>query len=348
MGIAPLSQNIRLPEIARGALQLKAGDIVSVNVIKELFSSVWAIGLKGVVFRARTDLPLAPGSTLQAQVVRNGAHIELKLLKETPSPLEATLGKAGFSAGFAQDPATLLVVSALLKSQVKIEERTVELLKQALAKMKGDPKKNARLLGLLVAKGVKPDARELAELAALLDYGGGGEGRERTGARRRRRPAPPPDAEKIAARLKEAAASDPPRAAGALSLLNHIRPPAGADNWIVAPFHIDEQACPLQGTLRFLCDESGRKIKKTVIIAHSPEGGRLQFSLLPVPGGHRLTVFSNLPRLIGAPLSLWGEHLLKLGKLGVQCDDIIVDDALDDGFEPTEGGGPFRGVDVEG
>jgi hypothetical protein len=343
MGITPLGQYIRLPDMAGGKLHLNSGEIVSVNVIKELSASHWAIGLKGTVFRARSEFPLTAGSTRQAMVVKSGARIELKLLAEHDQPLASLLQKAGW----ANDPATALIVSNLMKSQLKIDGPTIRFLKLVLEKSKGDPKRNARLLGLLAAKGIRPEAGELAALVRLCDYGAGEEKERPKGERQKsKQPCPTPD--EAAALLKQSIRESLSRLPGVLALCNHLVPVNEGDNWIIAPYAIDQAAFQLKGTLRFLYDGRNKKIKKVVIVAYSPEGARLQFGLLPDNGRYRMSVYSNQSRLIDAPLARWGESLAKLGELGVHCDDNIIDDSVFNGFEQAEDQRIYRGVDTEG
>ncbi len=343
MGISPLGQHIRLPDFASGKLQLRAGDVVSVNVIKELSSSIWAVGVKGVVFRATTGLTLTAGETLKALVVKIGAHLELKLIDSAQYPLEAILR----TTGFAKDNLAVLIVSALVKWQMKIDERTVESLRQALGKLKGDPKRNARTLALLVAKGMAPGSRELPALAAVCDYGAGGGRRGRAEGKKPERESSRPLEEKIVEQLKDAVGA-PLRRSGLLSLFNHIQPHAGGANWLVVPFSIGEPDSGFSGTMRFLYDAVSRAVKKTVIVAYAPGGERYQFSLTPSGEGYQLAVATDQARYIGKPLSHWREYLENLRRAGVQWAERIVSDGADEGFETGDHGGEYRSIDLEG
>jgi hypothetical protein len=344
MGIAPLGQNIRLPDVALGKLHLKTGDIVSVSVIKPISSSVWAVGLKGIVLRARTDIQLTSGENLQAQVVKNGAHLELKLLKDAPGALQQMLQKAGFTP----DALTSLIVSSLVKHQMKIEPKTVELIKHLIGKMKGDAKKSAQLAGLIASKGIVPDESSVPALAELLDYGAGEKEDKKRKEKRDSRESVPPAAEEVDAVLSAAMGITGTQPAGAMSLFNHLAPLSGDDSWIVAPFRIGPENDGLKGTLRLLYDYRARVIKKTVIVAHGEDGSCIQFSVVPGKGGFRMSVSSDCPSLAGAPLARWKENVEKLEKLGVHCDDSIKEDGADDGFERETNGPPYRSIDIEG
>ncbi|MBN2354352.1 MAG: hypothetical protein JXD23_17410 [Spirochaetales bacterium] len=344
MEIVPPGQHIRLPDSAGAKALLRAGESVAVNIIKQISSFVWAVGVKGSVFRARTELQLSAGETLRAVVVRNGAHLELKLANSEPNALASTLQKAGLP----RDALATLIVSALITWRVKIDERAVECLKWALRHLKGDQKRIARTLGLLVAKGIEPDSRELPALAEMFDYGSGGERRDRRGEKKWKRERRPFSEEEAVAGLSAVIEGSAERRPGLLALLNHLPVPAGADNWLVVPYRIGEPEEGLSGTVRFLYDEASRVIRKTVIVAYSPEGERYQFSIIPASGGYRLSVFSGEKRLVGLPLARFTEELGRLKALGVVCDEKIRSDAEDDGFEPEIEGDEYRHVDLEG
>ncbi len=344
MEIIPPGQQIRLPDTAGAKVLFRAGESVTVNVIKQISSFVWAVGVKGVVFRARTDLALTAGASLRAVVVRNGAHLELKLESDASANLQATLQKAGLP----RDEAAALVVSALIKWRVKIDEGAVDALRRTLRRLQGDPKRVARTLGLLVAKGLSPDSRELPSLAALLDYGAGGERRGRQERRRRKGEPRRPAEDEVAAGLSAAIEGSASRRPGVLALLNHLPAPAGSDNWLVVPYRVGKEGEGLSGTLRFLYDAAARSIRKTVIVAYSQAGTRYQFSLIPDAGGYRLSVRSGEKDLVGRPLTKFNDELAGLKALGVRCDGRIASDEGDDGFEPEGGEGEYRHVDLEG
>ena len=71
----------------RPGLGLKAGDVVTLHVLKRLTDDKWAVGLKGRVLPARTDLDLSPGSTLRARVQSSAGRIVFVLDRGTASPL---------------------------------------------------------------------------------------------------------------------------------------------------------------------------------------------------------------------------------------------------------------------
>jgi hypothetical protein len=343
MGIEPLGHFIQLPNIARQALKLQSGDIVFLHVIKEVANGKWAIGLKGTVLSARTSLALRAGDVCTALVVKDGTKIVLKLISNAPSHLEAALIKDGLP----HDALSLLIVSDLIKSNVKIDDVIIRAVKLALEKLKGDAKRNARIVSLLLAKGIDIDSGDLGSIVYAIDYGAQPEG-ERQKQDTEKQKQPFPKREEVVESLKKAvraAQSDNPHP---LAVFNHLAAASPEENWIVCPYMIDEGPLRLSGTLRFLFDVNAWKIRKIVIVACNEEGEHFTFLLRPEGALYKMSVYCDDKPLIGASLKRWGEIIPKLSNLGVKCDDILVDDAQFDGFDEAQSGITYRSIDTEG
>jgi hypothetical protein len=341
MGIQPLGHFIQIPNIVKNTLNLHSGEITFVNVIKELVNGKWAVGIKGTVFSARSSVELHGGETIAAFVVKDGNRIILKLLAQDTQQFTEILKREGL----AHDPLTVLIISSLLKSNIKIEDSTIRNARFLLERLKGDPKRNARILSLLLSKGIIPDGNEIPSLFQVIDYGSEDTAGKRKEEREKQKQI---KREKIEEDIKKAIQKTGPENRNPLVLFNHLSSVTDDDNWIVAPYQIDCEGKQLKGTLRFLFDRRANKVLKMVIVTQDDEGNRLQFLLQKDGKEYKMIVYSNQKRLNGISLRRWGENILKLSKLGVKCDDIIHDDVNFNGFEAEQNEITYRSIDTEG
>jgi hypothetical protein len=346
MDVLPLGSTLRLPDIARSSLGLKAGDIVSLTIIKGISAGVWAVGLKGSVFRARSTLSLAPGERYTAEVVKAARGFELKLIKDAPSPLAASVKAAGLPG----DALSLLIVASLMKHSVTMNAADIRLLRQLLGKMKGDLRRNSRILGMLISKGVRADAPGLEELVADISFG------EEDVADRRReeRRSPPrsgnekPPKEKDAPDARVLLSGAVGRVTGGLAVSNHLAAGTGEGEWIIIPYRVANGGEPLEGTVRVLYYRFSQRIRKTVVVAVTSSGKRFQFILTPYHDGWRLGVTSGDARYVGLKPDHWPETAARLAGLGVIWEEMIRKDGECDGFDEGNEAQPFKRIDTEG
>ncbi len=346
MDVLPLGSTLRLPDIARSSLGLKTGDVVSLTIIKGISPGVWAVGLKGSVFRARSTLSLAPGERYAAEVVKASRGFELKLIKDAPSPLAASVKAAGLPG----DALSLLIVASLMKHNVTLNAADIRLLRQLLEKMKGDRRRNSRVLGLLISKGVRADAPGLEELVTDISFG-----EEGAAGRRREERRPPPRSgnekrreEQDAPDARALLANEVGRVTGGLAVINHLAAGTGEGEWIIIPYHVANGGEPLEGTVRVLYDRLSQRIRKMVVVAVTRSGKRLQFILVPRSGGWRLAVTSGDARFVGLKPDHWPETTARLAGLGVVWEEMIREDGACDGFDEGNEAQPFKRIDTEG
>jgi hypothetical protein len=125
---------------ARPGLGLKAGDVVTLHVLKRLAGDKWAVGLKGHVLPARTGLDLSPGSTLKARVQSASGRIVFVLDRGTASPLADALGRQGIPS----TPETQFIAAALVRSGRAVDSSTIEKVRALLVKTRLEARRGAR------------------------------------------------------------------------------------------------------------------------------------------------------------------------------------------------------------
>jgi hypothetical protein len=326
---------------------LRSGELVSVQVLKRLSGSKWAVGIKGRVVPAVSDLKLVSGQRLRARVQMQDGRVLLRLQETRSESLDGLLRRAGLPL----EPDVRQIVDSFLRSGLGIRNEQVNQARRLLERTRLAPRRFARLIALAAEKGIDLQSPGLEELLPLLGYGEGGEGRRRYNGRRM-----PDQQQQLQDELGEALL-DPEGREGdsALPVFNHLRGRDGT--WLVIPFHfIYPSGGHLFGTLRLLYDETTKTSKRFVLVVEK-EGNeeaeateaqrRWSFSLDPDEDGYKLGIFCNRPETGASARGEIRQLGLKLQNLGVKIDDTIrVDDGFD-GFSPPEDAPAYRSVDLE-
>ena len=209
---------------ARPGLGLRAGDVVTLHVLKRLTDDKWAVGLKGRVLPARTDLDLSPGSTLRARVQSAAGRIVFVLDRGTPPLLADALGRQGIP----NTPEMQLIAAALVRSGRAVDPSSVERVRTLLAKTRLEARRGARAAATMLDKGIELSSEGAADLLELLCLGEPG---GRDPRRRRGRPFPRNGRE---AKESLAAAAPPDGPTSGLHVYNALR--GKNETWIVVPF----------------------------------------------------------------------------------------------------------------
>ena len=350
MGEKPVLSSLR--PSAGTAVNLRSGDLVSVQGLKRLGDGRWAVGLKGRTVPAASDLELLPGQRLRARVVIQHGRTVLRLREGRGDGRAEDIVRR---AGLPQEPEVRHIVNAFLRSGLGVRSEEVLQVRRLLDKLRLQPQRSARLVALALEKGIDPQSPGLEELLPVLDFG------EDRGERRRFKGRQMPEQERDLRAALPAALTREREEDSALQLFNHLRGKEGT--WVIIPFHFAwESGCRLYGTLRLLYDAAQGTSKRFVLVVEKEEEGeareggegeprrRWSFSLdrgQPGEDGYSMSVFCSDPEAGPAARKEFGQLRAKLQNLGVKTDDTIrVDDEFD-GLSPEQEAPAYRGVDLE-
>ena len=135
---------------ARPGLGLRAGDVVTLHVIKRLTDDKWAVGLKGRVLPARTDLDLSPGATLRARVQSAAGRVVFVLERGPALPVADAL----LRAGVPDTPEARLIAAALVSGGKAVDPGTIDRVRALLAKSRLEARRGARAAATMLDKGI--------------------------------------------------------------------------------------------------------------------------------------------------------------------------------------------------
>jgi hypothetical protein len=329
-GPGPIS--IRLQEA--GGIDLRAGELVSVQVLNRLAGGRWAVGIQGRVLSAFAELPLAPGARLLARVGGEGGRLVLHVL-DRPIP---ALRELALREGLPPERATEQILAAFLAGGLKVDPGAVRQVRQLLDRLRLPPLRFARLAVQLLEKNIDLASPGVDTLLSLLGFGENS-GRRREGHGRRGFAAGNAEEE-----LRRRLAGSQGGEQSPLPLFNHLR--GASEHWVIIPFQYGE----LAGTVRLLCGPPGVPTRRLVLTVNASQGGRWSFVLTrrERSEGWELHAFSDRGSHPAASRRRWQDLAQKLHNLGVNSDDTIrVDDDFD-GFSLPWETLPYRGVDTTG
>ncbi|MBN1837198.1 MAG: hypothetical protein JW820_15180 [Spirochaetales bacterium] len=344
----PFLPSLRLS--AGTPVNLRSGDFIFVRVLERLGEGSWAVGIKGRVVRAVSNLELVPGQRLRARVMVEQGRTVLRLEGGREGQVESLLRRAGLP----QEMDVRLIVTAFLRSGLAVRSEQVLEVRRLLEKLRLDPRRAARLAALALEKGIDPKSPGLEELLPVLTYGDGREERRRY--RGREMPHGRRELQKALTEGREEGS--------ALQLFNHLRGREGT--WVVVPLHFAwGSGGHLYGTLRLLYDEAKGASRRLVLVVEKEQEGedaegrahpQWGFTLDRVPAGdpesggeraYRMSAFCSDPEAGAAARAEFRRLRLKLQNLGVKTDDTIrIDDGFD-GLSSADDTVAYRSVDLE-
>jgi hypothetical protein len=318
----------------RSGLGLRAGDVVTLHVLKRLTDDKWAVGLKGRVLPARTDLDLAPGSTLRARVQSAAGRIVFVLDRGTAAPLADALGRQGIAA----TPESLLIAAALLRSGRAVDPSTVERVRTLLAKARLEARRGARAAATMLDKGIDlagDGAVDLIELLCLEEPGGRDPHR-----RRRGRPFPRSGRD---ARESLAATASPDDPSSALHVYNALR--GRSETWVVVPFVYREGTAECPGSLRLLVDPYAGRLRRLIVGIRPSASGTWHFEF-GLEGRRRMTVYCDDDAALRAAKANLDTLTAKVHNMGIEVSDTVREGREFDGFSSADA--VVGAVDAEG
>jgi hypothetical protein len=319
----------------RPGLGLRAGDVVTLQVLKRLTNDKWAVGLKGRVLPARTDLDLSAGSTLRARVQSTAGKIVFVVERSVPSPLAEALGRHGIPG----TPEAQLIAGALIRSGRPVDPDVISRIRALLVRARLEVRRGARAAATLLDKGIdpaSPGAADLLELICLEESAG------RDPRRRRGQPFPR-DGREAKESLARTAASDGPLSS--VQVYNALR--GRSETWIVVPFSYrdGEQECP--GTLRLLVDPYAGRLRRLVVGVRPAGSGTWHFDF-GLEGRRRMTAYCDDAAALRAARANLDTLTAKVHNMGIEVSDTVGEGREFDGFSPAEPAAVIAAVDAEG
>jgi hypothetical protein len=314
-----------------GLSGLRAGEAVTVHVIKQLDAGKWAVGVKGRVYPASSDLPLEPGAVLKARVGGLPGRFVLTVSRAEPDAVLSALAASGIPPGGVEET----VARALARSGLPVLAENIQKIKTLLTRAGVDERKGARAAASLVDKRIDPSSSGAAALLKVLAFGQkGGEDP------RRYREKPMPQTPKS---VEEWTASITAPGAGRPSVLQSYNHRAGrSQTWVVIPFVFTSDGRRLEGTLKILYD-----VFRARPLALSLSAGEAAL-FLPLQGRRRLSVFCDSPRARRAAEQGLDSLRSKFHNMGLEVDDTIKEGITFDGFSPVEEEETLPSVDTVG
>jgi hypothetical protein len=306
-----------------------------VKVIKRLAGNKWAVGIRGRVLPAVSEVELSPGQRLRALVRVHQGRVTLKISGEASDAIQDLIIRQGLRA----DALMERIVAAFLRSGLTVAPERLQLAHRLLRRSKLDTKAFTRLLAIVLEKGIDPHSRGLEQLLALLGYG-----EQESGGRRGGKRQMPTDPEKLARQLQEELEHSGEGEGSSLQVFNHLR--GSEHTWIIIPFdYTHEHSGRIFGTIRLRYQPRRQQTDRLIVMARAESGAKWSF-LLNNGGEPRLFIFGDPPqkgRKVKAELDVL---LLKLQNLGVKSDDTIREDGNFDGFDLPWEELSYRNVDT--
>jgi hypothetical protein len=313
----PIPVSLKLNPNARAELSLRSGDSVLVTVIKRLTGGKWAVGIRGRVLPAFSEVELTPGQRLRALVGIQHGRITLKIAGRAADPIQELIVRQGLQPNQLVES----IVTAFLRSSLAITPERVRQVSHLLERLRLDPKKFARIIAVILEKGIVLRSRGLEQLLNLLGYGEQESGGEQ--GRRRSR-----DADQLVRQLR----SDVERPEGgkgsSLQVFNHLK--GSRHTWVIIPldYNLDDSG-RIYGTLRLRYDVQQQRTDRLIVAVRCAKGGKWSFLLDPL--SLRMFIFGDpVDKMRKAELDVL---LLKLQNLGVKTDDTIREEKNFDGFD---------------
>ncbi len=315
-----------------GLSGLRPGETVMVHVIKLLDAGKWAVGVKGRVYPALSDLLLEPGAVLKARVGGSAGRLVLTVLEAEPDAVLSALTAHGIPAGGMEET----IARALARSGLPVLPETIQKLRALLARAGMDDRRGARSAATLVDKRIDPGSPAAAALLRVFAFGQKG-GEDPRRYRGRQLPDTP-------GAVKEWAGSLPGPAVSRPSVLQAYNHRAGkSQTWVVIPFVFTSDGRRLGGTLKILYDSF-----KSRPLALSVSAGEVGL-YLPLHGRRRiLSVFCDSEAVKRAAERGLDSLRSKFHNMGLEVDDTIKEGNTFDGFSPVVEGEVLPSVDTVG
>ncbi len=310
---------------------LRAGDTVTLKVIKQLDAGKWAVAVSGRVYPATSGLALEAGATLRARVGMSMGRIVLTVTDVLPDAVSTALR----AQGVPPDAEAQLIAHALARSGLPILAETVQKVKSLLGRTSLDARTGARAAATLVDRRIDLSSDAARALLPVLAFGqkGGDDPRRYRG---RDLPHTPEEVGRFAGELPV----DPADRTSVLEAYNHV--PGTSETWVVIPFLFNAGSRRIAGTVKILYDTvHARPLALTLttetISFHLPLAGKRKKLMIYCDEAVRGSAERGLDSLRA-----------KFHNMGLEVDDTVNGGDTFDGFSPFEEGMTLPRIDTVG
>ena len=298
-----------------GSNRIRNGDILHIRIVKALGEGKWQVSYRGKLFIVASDLSLSAGGRLRTRAFYTENRLILRVLNPRAA-LESWLSHEQLP----NDAVTQLVMASLRRSGMGLDPTLIRRMHAILSRHKNHSSSSARLLTILLDKGVVPTDRFLEELAFLLDR------RHGDGLPQRKRRRQPPPAKKELIKKVHSVLTADPHNKHPLTLFNHLV--AKHDNWLLIPFRIRQNDWEADGSIRINSAHAG-SIRATCLTAVS-DGIKWEFQVKDDGSGQkRLRIGCSDKKTLVSAQKAKHELSEKLRNLGVVYDDNDIDSEYD-------------------
>ena len=314
----------------------KAGDIVTITVIKRLAGNKWAVGIRGKVFPAFSEKDLVSGQKLKAYVLQNKDTIFLKC----DIPQKGNFSDYLVQQNLPDDPLSHNIILSLLKSRLSVNPELIMKLRQIIKKMNKKPEKLIRLLSIIYEKKIDISADKIKPLIGLLSYGEDtGEEQEKKNKKKNLN-----DNKKIKEKLKSIVHKGTGKDYNLLQVFNHMK--GENPTWIIIPFNFDSEDVKISGTIRIFYNFILQKAEKMTLMVNQNNDVRMGFHIVEKKDHKSLMISCNSEeKRIKIKKEI--ENLRgKLQNSHVIIDDIIYKGEEFDGFTPLEELNRYRKINM--
>ncbi|MBN1697799.1 MAG: hypothetical protein JW881_09820 [Spirochaetales bacterium] len=316
--IKPVTLNITL----RQGLSIKSGEIVTVNIIKQLSGNKWAVGIRGKVFPAFSEFSLTPGKTIKAEVIATGRSIKLKIITEEASRImELIKGQ-----GLPDDSLSRVIITSLLKSGLMLDSTIIAKMRHYLQRKKDSSARLARILASLIDKNIDISGEGVEALVDIMRFGEDG-GRKHDSKKENFHK----NAEKLKEELEKQLEGGGDQE-NCLKLYNHMK--GSSQTWFVIPYAVRTGNEQLTGTIRIQYNQYHKKVERCVCIVNDSSSVRWSFYIRPKKGKKQINIFCNNDGKRILCEKKIDELRVKVRNAGVEIDDIIHKEDEFDGFSP--------------
>ncbi len=252
---------------------LRSGDFVLVKVIRPLSNGRFLVSIDGKLYPAYTDVQLKPEDRIRAQIHWQGDKLLLHMNRE-----QDAFNRYSLQEGIPQDKTSLMLFEALKRNGAALHPDVFLKAREILARTKHPDQRKARLLSILIDKGISVQPETLEELSMFVSKKDSS-GEKQQSYSHKKQSRQELKQELIREALKVSETGDHP-----LQIFNH----AGAkhDNWVLIPYTLSRNDVELYGTIRLLLKHGTEEIR-TMVLEVQTAGSMWEFVLIGTNRGKR-------------------------------------------------------------
>ncbi len=317
-----LLETINLKSVTTGFQHvLKSGAFVSFTVGKRMRAGIYTVAILGKSVTVRASESLVPGSVLRAKVAWIDGRLQLNIVKNDKEPVESFFER---TADFS-DKTNKIVAESLIRSGMPLLQEYFSGIKQALKGKNRSDIRLARILVLLMDKGIPLSEQNVSEILMLM----GGEERGNPEKRDKNKT----EADKLLD--KDEIKEDLKKKIGKIDLGNELlkyfnHRIAGHDNWLIIPLSFNFKRKG-KGVLKLRMD---KKYNITNMVLTFYDGTDWEFNMVKNGKGSTISVNSSMDDLWKKSRA-FEELKEKLYKKDIYFDDINTKPVTTDGFSKT-------------